>query len=129
MKRFWLIVFCAFFIIIVSGILLSGCSLSFSPDLGMPTVIPTQSSPVATVPSLTATPFPMPTVVLPPDGLFQVNSGTNLNVRDGAGLQYNIVGFVTPYSIIYVYRTVNGWGQVSPAGNQWVSMDYLEKVK
>jgi uncharacterized protein YgiM (DUF1202 family) len=48
-----------------------------------------------------------------------------LNVRDGPGTEYKVIGKVYSGNILSVYKEQDGWAQV---GNGWVRSQYLTKV-
>ena len=53
----------------------------------------------------------------------QVKVKTSLNVRAGAGTNYNVVGSLYNGNTVTVYETVNGWSRIGE--NRWVSDQYL----
>ena len=59
--------------------------------------------------------------------LYRVKVQTVLNVRKGAGTNYEVVRQLKPNTIVAVKRKADGWGYV-PAQGGWICMDYTECV-
>lgn len=58
-----------------------------------------------------------------------VKADPSLNIRQGAGLEYDKIGSIPNGSKIDVTAECNGWARVTYSGKTgWVSMEYIEKV-
>lgn len=51
-------------------------------------------------------------------------SGSNLNVRSGAGTGYRVVGKLANGSSFSVYQISGNWGKISSSSSQWVCLTY-----
>lgn len=57
-----------------------------------------------------------------------VKASPSLNLRTGAGLEYDVITSIPQNEIISVSAECNGWAKVSYSGKVgWVSMEYIEK--
>ena len=54
-----------------------------------------------------------------------VKVSTRLNIRNGAGTGYKVIGKLYNGKKVTVYETKNGWSKIGE--NMWVSSDYLSK--
>ena len=59
--------------------------------------------------------------------LMRVKVNTYLNVRNGAGTQYNIIGRLDNGIEVFVYEEKGDWARIGT--NEWVSKAYLVEVK
>lgn len=50
-----------------------------------------------------------------------------LNIRAGAGTNYNVVGCIRDYGVYTITETKNGWGKLK-SGAGWISLDYTQRV-
>lgn len=50
-----------------------------------------------------------------------------LNIRAGAGTNYNIVGQITDRGTYTIVETVNNWGKLK-SGKGWICLDYTDKA-
>ncbi len=66
----------------------------------------------------------------PPTPLYYgvVTSTSNLNIRKGAGVEFDKIGSLPPGASIQVYAENSGWLKIN-VGNQWVSARYVAPVK
>ena len=55
-----------------------------------------------------------------------VNVNTVLNVRNGAGTKYSVVGSLKNSTIVNVETTLGGWARIGT--NKWCSLTYLKKI-
>lgn len=57
--------------------------------------------------------------------MYVKNVSTHLNVREGAGTNYNKIGTLNNSDEVIVDKTENGWCHITSPMNGWVSADYL----
>lgn len=55
-----------------------------------------------------------------------VNVNTSLNVRNGAGTNYSLIGMLRNNDIVTVYENIHNWSRIGE--NKWVCSDYLSNV-
>lgn len=76
-------------------------------------------------PEVTPTPAPAP-AVSGDDYLVKVTTPA-LNIREGAGTQFDIVGCIRDYGTYTIVETSNNWGHLK-SGRGWICLDYTKKT-
>ena len=98
------------------------CSVQSSTDA---VITPTPSLESTRIPTLTFTPTPE----LNTDftvGVWQVcDFVDSLHIRVGAGIENDVLGYLSGGDVINVYDTNGSWGNISMFGDAWINMEYL----
>lgn len=58
--------------------------------------------------------------------LVKVNTSA-LNIREGAGTNFNIVGCIKDYGTYTIIETSNNWGKLK-SGRGWICLDYTKRI-
>lgn len=53
---------------------------------------------------------------------------TFLNVREGPGVEYKVIGWKAWGNIVKVYETTNGWARIEDPASQWVKASWLRPL-
>ena len=103
-----------------------GATIPYEPPQSLPPEsLPPETLPLETEPPVEAT---VPAETTPVSNAYCVDASGGLNVRNGPGQGYAIVGRMEHGTTVYPEKWENGWAYITSPFTGWCSGDYLKQA-